>query len=780
VTPREYLAAVCRRWPLVAATALLGAVVGGGLAAAAPPSYQASTSLYVGAAAAAGDAGSAYAARVRSEVLPSLASVALSPAVLEPVVTGLGLRVSTAALAEDLAVRVEDETSLLVVTATAAGPAEAARLADRVGTEVRRQAAVLFVGAADTPLLSVETVAPAREPRFASSPPLRRAAALGLVAGAAVAVLGSGLLQLARPMVRSAADARSLTSVPVLAELPVGRRRRHRGTEPRTEALDRLRWLLESTTGGAGSLTLTGLRAAALGTELGGGTGRPRVVPDPAQLLDRSVAGGVTGVLVVVDGRRTTRRRLDRVLALVADSGLPLVGLVVDRVPRSGTGPVRSAWALLTGRARWVGAEVPGARRPGRLDGAGVVAVLGLLAVGFDGLLPLSMTTGSVATTALLPLWLPALWAHRGARSLAVLTVLGVGSGWLLAGWSAATHDFAASEAVGTGFRITTALGVVGLVLWARSALSLPVIGVAFGLGRLADGLLHASSSLNPYKFEYALPLTIIVLALLSGRSRPLATAGALAVLGLLDIANDARSAFAFCAVSAALVLWQARPTPDRVRVRRWASVAFLGAAAMGAYAAGSQLLLSGGLGSEVQARTERQIAQTGSLLLGGRPEWTATWALMQDSPAGFGLGTVPSTHDVAVAAEGMAVTHIPTAEGYLKNYMFAGRFELHSVIADLWAHLGPVGLLLGLTMAVVLVRAFADAFARRQASGLLCFVTLTGLWGLFFSPLPTDLLVIALALGLGLAQRGPAVTTPGPTGARPASTGSLRALPTA
>jgi hypothetical protein len=179
----------------------------------------------------------------------------------------------------------------------------------------------------------------------------------------------------------------------------------------------------------------------------------------------------------------------------------------------------------------------------------------------------------------------------------------------------------------------------------------------------------------------------------------------------------------------------------------------------MGAYWALSELLLSGVAGAEVQARTAAQINQSGSLLLGGRPEWTATWTLMRAHPLGFGLGTIPSPADVQLAKQGMAVARIPTAEGYIEHYMLARRFELHSVIADLWSNFGPVGVLLGLGMVALLLTRLVVLFHRRQATALLCFLALTGTWFLSFGPLPSDLPYVALALGLLLPGREPAAS---------------------
>jgi hypothetical protein len=379
-------------------------------------------------------------------------------------------------------------------------------------------------------------------------------------------------------------------------------------------------------------------------------------------------------------------------------------------------------------------------------------AVLALAAVGADLRLPLALTSGLLVTVLLLPVWLPALRWYRGGVPLAVLVGVGLVSGLLLARRAAVEHGFVPLEAATTAGAVLTGLGTIGLLLWARTLLPVRPLGVVFGVGMLVHGLLRVSQSANPFKFELSLPLTVIVLSLVVGRRRPGVSVAALGILGLLNIVNDARSAFAFCLAAAALVLWQARPTGTAGRAVRWGRGAVLvGIAGAAAYALLTDLLLSGALGSGLQARTATQVAQSGSLLLSGRPEWTATWALMREQPLGFGLGTIPSPADVHVAEAGLAVVNDPTAEGYLHNYLLAGRFELHSVVADLWTNLGPAGLVLGLTMAGLTGAAAATLVARRRAPALVCFLVPTALWYLAFGPLPTDFDVVSLALGLVL-----------------------------
>ena len=60
-----------------------------------------------------------------------------------------------------------------------------------------------------------------------------------------------------------------------------------------------------------------------------------------------------------------------------------------------------------------------------------------------------------------------------------------------------------------------------------------------------------------------AAQVDIIVLSLLSDRRRPGLTTAALLALGLLNILNDARSAFGFCVIAAALVLCRPAPLPS-------------------------------------------------------------------------------------------------------------------------------------------------------------------------------------------------------------------------
>ncbi len=790
--PNEYVAAIARRWLWVLSAGFLGAALGVGLALQTPVTFRSVTSVYVDVPRIDVEEGTGAGVVVQEGILPSFAELVRSPAVLAPVADRLGLQVTPRELAESVSVEIAEDTSIVRITVVSSSPEGAARLAEAVERSARDVSAALYEGEDGSSRLLATTVQPAREPRFRAAPNTRIYAALGMVGGLGLACLLCGFTDLVRPRVRGARDVGDDGVVAVLLQTyaadPGRPTLEGQGVSERTEGLNKLRWLLQSTAKD-GQRPLVGLvrttascRALVRDLQALSGsvqslvhatssaapdTGAARTSECTLRVIDvtgdadvwRSHASAFLGLVVVADRGRTTRKQLRRSIAEARGSTVPLLGVVIDGMP-----PPRPSWrarllSALTGNSWATGTETaahPLQRENVRphLTSGQVTAVAALLGLGFAYPLPLGATTGLIATVALIPVWARTSLRYRGARLLYWLTGLGLASGILLAFWRAPSHDFAYRQATETGFLVITAVCGVGLILWARTLLPLPVIGLAYGLGALAMGLLRSPGEMNPWKFELWLPMAIVLLSLVGLRRRPAASVLALVTLGGINVVNDARSAFGFCVIAAALVMWQARPGAARPAINRLASLTLLAAIAYGAYTVISELLVAGVLGPEVQARTVIQIAQSGSLLLGGRPEWTATWALMQHQPIGFGLGTVPNPEDVMVGKAGIAVTNIPTAEAYLRNYLLDGWFELHSIIADLWTNLGPVGLVLGLAMSLLLVQSLAELLSQRRAPALICLLVLISLWYLAFGPLPSNLPEVSLALGLVLLPR--------------------------
>jgi len=780
VEPRDHLAAVLRRWQWVAAAGLAGAVIAVALAMTASPRFESTTVLFVGVTHAVDPGDLATGSLVRQEVLPSLVELVRSSAVLTPVVDDLALPMTAGELAREVDVAVPEDGSSLMVTVSAEEPQTARLIAAAVGESVRAAVGELTGVAGADAALALTTVAPASEPRYRSAPNPKFVAVLGLLGGSTAATLVIGLLFLARRPVRGPGD---LGSAPLLGQLVRPRRRRSAGARRRSQQVQRLGWLLSAPLAPDARLLVVG--TARLGSGRSGAglladelvvAGLQAVAADEPSDLGNATPGD--RAVVLVDVRRTGRDRLAAALDRVAASPAPLLGVVLDGLPAPSPGRAGRLWDLVRPGPVWRsgGSSPP---TPSVPPSTRLTAAMALALLGLDPALPTGVTISFLVTLVLLPVWLPALPRFRGATGLALLTLAAVLCGGVLALRSSLDHAFDGREALISSTMVLGAAGTVGLVAWARTVLPLAWLGAAFGAGMLVPGLVRAAGSPNAWKFEVALPLTILVLslALTSRRRHSLGLVGLL-VLGAADITHDSRSAFGFCMAAAVLAFWQirtGRPGGPGTAGRPVLTAVVLAVLAVGGYQAATHLLTSGALGAEVQARSVTQVEDSGSLLIGGRPEWTATWALMHQDPFGFGLGVVPTGGDVQTAKDGFAIAHIPTADNYIENYLLAGRFELHSIVADLWTNLGVAGLALGIGMAAAVVIGFTVALSRRRAPALVCFLALISLWDLAFGPLPSNIPEVALTVGLLLlpapdrSSRFPRAWTTGSAASQPA-----------
>jgi hypothetical protein len=380
-------------------------------------------------------------------------------------------------------------------------------------------------------------------------------------------------------------------------------------------------------------------------------------------------------------------------------------------------------------------------------------ATVGLLLLGLNISVSFGLSTGLLAGLALLPVWLPSLRLYRGATLLSVLALLSVASGWVLA-LSSGEHNLDLTNGLAVSLQVVTTFCGVGLILWARRVLPLHRIGLLYGVGLLVGVLPDVPGSENAWKYQFAIPVTVIALALLEQRRRPLwAPVLVLAALALLAVVNDYRSYLGFCAATVVLILWQARPDRGH-RVAAPLQLVMLAVFGYLTYRVVSALLLAGTFGYELQQRSINQVRQAGSLLLGGRPEWQATLQLMKTFPAGFGVGAEPNSGDVTLAKQGLARIGLPTKNGYIDHYMFGGQFKLHSVVADMWSNFGLVGLLLGGAVSLTLLLSLTSAMADRRAVALVVFLALTALWDMPFGPMYSSLPAVTAALGLLLLPR--------------------------
>ncbi len=372
------------------------------------------------------------------------------------------------------------------------------------------------------------------------------------------------------------------------------------------------------------------------------------------------------------------------------------------------------------------------------------------------------LTINVVLVLALAPVWLGSLPRFKGASALIWCTVFALACGATMALF--ATPDRSTFFVAALDFAVVTLtlVGRVGVLLWARTRLSAPVVAIVAGVAIVATlSRTSALFSSNPWKFGFAVPVAVLTLAIAWRINRRWLEIATLLALALMSATNDARSSSAILGLTVLVVGWQS------VRSResgaegqsRWAGTALV-VAAFGwvAYHVVQWAILSGQLGESTQRRTQAQLDESGSLLLGGRPEIGASVALFRDTPWGFGLGVQPSLQDVLVAKSGMASINYDPNNGYVENYMFGDGFSLHSVIGDLWANLGLGGLVMCAVLVYVAFRAVLIRVRVSRASALVVFLACNAAWALPFGPLRSSATVLALLVGLALIPANPRV----------------------
>lgn len=372
-----------------------------------------------------------------------------------------------------------------------------------------------------------------------------------------------------------------------------------------------------------------------------------------------------------------------------------------------------------------------------------------------------SVPLGLMVGLATAPMWISSLRRYRGALTLAIAVLVAVAWGIAL---TAQQEPFNGGTSYGAllanSLLPVFILTGTGALLWGREHLSDRTIGISIGLGLLMTNILNGSitSSENPWKFGVALPLSVILLSISTGFRRWQWTLAVLLLLGALNAGLDSRSAFATCILAALLYVAQ-RQWSKRSRGSIWAralSLLLVGiAAATVLYQVASHLLMAGYLGGDAQQRSIMQDELAGSMIVGGRPEMAATWALMQSRPAGFGAGAIPSNQDLMVAKSGMWEINYQPDNGYVENYMFGGGIKLHSVVGDMWAYYGFAGVALAVLISVLLVHALFIRLAMGTASGLVIFLICTALWNIPFGPLWSSTPILAVTIGLALIHKG-------------------------
>jgi hypothetical protein len=458
--------------------------------------------------------------------------------------------------------------------------------------------------------------------------------------------------------------------------------------------------------------------------------------------------------------------------------------------PKSNAGPKESADPKATTVPRWRAARprsasrgVAGAPADERLEPLPVlrpptdptmatvhriIAIVFLVLLGARLQVFQGFTVGFGVALILLPLWVGELRRYRGGVVLLLGGVAAAVSGLWLTAAMADDHQTGQGVAIGATIVLLGPLVSVACIVWTRTVLTPSHIIVFYGLGLLVRAVIAGPGGTaymsNVWKFQYSVPLTVILLGLALATRRRWIEVAVVAALAAVSILNDSRSMFAILLLTLCLVAWQMRSAGKSRKASTARVIIGIGIAAAFVFNIGQALLLDGVFGAETQSRTVAQLDQSGSILLGGRPELAATAALFLHQPSGYGSGTYASLSDVLVAKTGMASIGYDPNNGYVERFMFGTGFEVHSTIGDLWVRFGLIGLALAGLIAWLTIYGLGHGIARRNASAVVIFLGVRTCWDLFFSPLYSSVPTLTLFLGLALILK---VGTDGPPAGR-------------
>ncbi|MEW2012582.1 MULTISPECIES: hypothetical protein [Microbacterium] len=389
-----------------------------------------------------------------------------------------------------------------------------------------------------------------------------------------------------------------------------------------------------------------------------------------------------------------------------------------------------------------------------------VIAVGLCLIVGLRLTLPYNAPIGGVLGLMLLPLWLPLLRQARLFVTLAVLLVAAAGAGLLLTWWMAAERVVSPSAMVERSALALCLLGAVGGLLWARSVVGSSTVSIAFGFG-MTLGIAADLGGPVSWRFTFSIPLTILLMALAArhGRIMPqLVVVFGLAVVGAL---NDSRSNTAMLFLAAVVLVWQRIGTATGATRRRVGNIVGVALFGVAVFQIAQAAILDGFFGEATKDRTQAQIDESGSLLLGGRPEIAASDALIRLHPLGMGSGTIASPADITAAKSSMAAIGYDPHNNYVDRFMFGGGIEVHSMLGDFWLWFGLGGLAVCALMAIIAGVGLERALRDGTCTALGIYLAVRLGWDLAFSPaisamktLPLALVVLAVPVAAVIAER--------------------------
>lgn len=337
---------------------------------------------------------------------------------------------------------------------------------------------------------------------------------------------------------------------------------------------------------------------------------------------------------------------------------------------------------------------------------------------------------------------------YWGLTALAMLLGLSVISGIVLT-LASTTHAALPSVMVGKSAMVVALIGSIAVVAFARSAVGVPATAIAYGIGMLISTVLTGPASSGGWRFTYSIPVAIVVLGLLSIRASLLPQLIGLIALAAVGFVNDSRSNSAMLVLAAVILVWQRLTHAVSPGRRRAGNVVGIVLFAVGVFQLIQFSLLEGFFGEATQAKTAYQIQVSGNLLLGGRPEAAASFALVQRYPFGLGSGLAPGNSDIMAAKGSMLSIGYDPQNNYVDRFMFGNGVEVHSIVGDFWVWFGLAGLAACLVIVAIIVRGLEHGLRDAALTGLLAYLAIRTFWDLAFSPPAPSMVTLALTLPL-------------------------------
>ncbi|MFI9766635.1 polysaccharide biosynthesis tyrosine autokinase [Streptomyces sp. NPDC052415] len=243
----DYLDVLRRRWRYVTVCVLLGLAAAVIATALTPRTYTATAQLFVATSGQTSGDDAYEGGLFTQQRVKSYTQIVTSPAVLDAVISELGLRTTAGRLAEKISAQAPLDTTLVDIQVKDGSATRAQAIADETARQFTRYIGTIEGDSPATPpLVKASVVGGSQPPTSPTSPRPELNVAIGLFAGVIAGLGGAVLRQSLDTSLSSASDIRTRLDLTALGAVPPpheGRRRgtQRTGTTRRTEALNQLR-----------------------------------------------------------------------------------------------------------------------------------------------------------------------------------------------------------------------------------------------------------------------------------------------------------------------------------------------------------------------------------------------------------------------------------------------------------------------------------------------------------------------------------------------------------